>query len=192
MYIASSFKITIYPPVQSIIPTSSTILPGLWPPKSMFVYSVKKPCNTSLYYQKVKVLSRIRVDRKKETWIKNSENNVTLLLFLQSYCLPKQTCSWQLWHLKLIFQYGLFTINMFPQLWWNLNAELSVSSIWVHSTDSSSIGIGEIVEIPPVRNSQLILLKYSCAEPQKTTLEVKTISILNFKVHRQPSVLFCF
>lgn len=48
MYIASSFKITIYPPVHSIIPTSSTILPGLWPPKSMFVYSVKKPCNTSI------------------------------------------------------------------------------------------------------------------------------------------------
>lgn len=128
----------------------------------MFVYSVKKPCNTSPYYWKFKVFFRVQVQRKKEMVITYSQSNVTLLLFLQSYHLPKQTCSWQLWHLKLIFQYGLFTINMFPQLWGNLNAEFSVSSIWVHSTDSSSIGIGEIVEIPPVRNTQLILKVQLC------------------------------
>lgn len=55
---------------------------------------------------------------------------------------------------------------MFPQLRGNLNAEFAVSSIWVHSTDCGSIGIGKIVEVPPVRNSHLILKVY--AELQKT------------------------
>lgn len=56
---------------------------------------------------------------------------------------------------------------MFPQLWGNLNAEFTISSIWVHSTDCSSIGIGKIVEIPPVRNSRLILKVHN--EPPKKT-----------------------
>lgn len=73
-------------------------------------------------------------------------------------------------HPKWSFQYGLFTINMFPQLRGDLNAEFSISSIWVHGTDCSSIGIGKIVEIPPVRNIQLILKVH--AELQKSTSEV--------------------
>ena len=86
--------------------------------------------------------------------------NLVELLKLIVSTKPAEKLSWTLaWQALCTFLYFLatndlvllscLTVSLLPQLWGNLDDQLPVTCVWVHSTHCSSVSTGKVVQVPP-------------------------------------------